>query len=221
MHFLLIARDEQQLLSLKQEVESPKVTVDFVSGSLQDKATHDRLEVKLLDLNSQQMFQQVILINNAGSLGEARYLTSDYSAETIPFLQDYFAFNLTSFIAITGSFLHIFSDVVNRVVVNISSLVAIGAIRGMSVYGAGKAARDAFIRSIALEYPGVTAINYAPGPVQTDMADQLKKASHVEEFYSNPSNLLKAEDTVEKLVKLLKKEFEFENGAHIDYFDIP
>lgn len=219
IHFLLTARNEQQLLQLKQEVEGPKISVDIVVGSLEDKSTHDVLEVRMLNLRAN--FDQVILVNNAGSLGYSRLLTSDYSAENLPALQSYFAVNVSSFIVITGSFLDIFKTIPNKIVVNISSLVAIEAIQGMSVYGAGKAARDAFMRSIALEYPTTTTINYAPGPVQTDMADQLKTSSYVEEFYSDPNNLLKPEDTVEKLVKLLKKEVPFDNGSHVDYFDIP
>ncbi len=56
-----------------------------------------------------------------------------------------------------------------RTVVNISSLMALRAQETWSLYCSGKAARDMFFRVVAAEEKGVTVLNYAPGPVLTDM----------------------------------------------------
>lgn len=83
---------------------------------------------------------------------------------------------------------------------------------------AGKAARDAYFRSVALERPEVRVLNYAPGPVDTAMADTLKSSSYLQEFYANESNILTTEQTVAKLIKIFTRNT-FVNGAHVDYYD--
>ncbi len=61
------------------------------------------------------------------------------------------------------------SPLPERTVVNISSLMALRAQETWSLYCSGKAARDMFFRVVAAEEKGVTVLNYAPGPVLTDM----------------------------------------------------
>ncbi len=56
-----------------------------------------------------------------------------------------------------------------RTVVNVSSLMALRAQETWSLYCSGKAARDMFFQVVAEEEKGVTVLNYAPGPVLTDM----------------------------------------------------
>ncbi len=61
------------------------------------------------------------------------------------------------------------SPLPERTVVNISSLMALRAQETWSLYCSGKAARDMFFQVVAAEEKGVTVLNYAPGPVLTDM----------------------------------------------------
>lgn len=88
----------------------------------------------------------------------------------------------------------------------------------MIVCLAGKAARDAFFRSVALEHPDIRVLNYAPGPVRTEMADTLRTNSFMQEFFEKDENVLKPEDTVAKLVTILDANT-FISGSHVDYFD--
>jgi len=217
----LTARHVEQLTSLCHEFgDDPNLKIDVVPGSLDDTSTLEALECKMSSLSIEFPFDQVLVVNNAGSLGDASRLTDDYSSRDFEELQNYYAVNVTSFICLTASFLKIFKSIESKIIVNISSLVAVSPIKGMSVYGTGKAARDAFIRSIVLEDETVTALNYAPGPLETDMAQQLRDNSHVKEFFSDPKNVLKPEDTVKKLVKLISTDGSFVNGSHVDYFDV-
>lgn len=43
------------------------------------------------------------------------------------------------------------------------------------VYILGKAARDMFFRVLALEYPDIRVLNYAPGPCDTDMQKKCRE----------------------------------------------
>jgi 3-oxoacyl-[acyl-carrier protein] reductase len=60
-------------------------------------------------------------------------------------------------------------------IVNVSSVVGISGYRGLSVYGATKAALDAFTRSLARELGsrGITVNSVAPGYLTTEMSQAL------------------------------------------------
>lgn len=46
-------------------------------------------------------------------------------------------------------------------------------------YSAGKAAREAFFRALAVEEPNLRILNYSPGPVQTDMHEEIAERSAI------------------------------------------
>ena len=64
-------------------------------------------------------------------------------------------------------------------------------------------------------------LNYAPGPLETDMAQELRNAADLDKTLQVNFNkpLLKVQDSARKLMRLLK-ENSYESGAHIDYFDL-
>lgn len=66
-------------------------------------------------------------------------------------------------------------------IVNVSSLAAVMSFESWGYYCAGKAARDMFHKTIALEHvnDGVVVINYAPGPLDTDMQKEIREGAHV------------------------------------------
>lgn len=45
----------------------------------------------------------------------------------------------------------------------------------------GKAARDMFFKVMALENPDVNVLNYAPGPLETDMFNCIRETSYDKE----------------------------------------
>ncbi|HEX3333608.1 MAG TPA: SDR family oxidoreductase, partial [Acidimicrobiales bacterium] len=60
-------------------------------------------------------------------------------------------------------------------IVNISSIVGLSGYRGLSVYGATKAALDGFTRALARELGsrGITVNSVAPGYLRTEMSHGL------------------------------------------------
>lgn len=118
-------------------------------------------------------------------------------------------------------------------IVNISSLAAVKAFESWGVYCIGKAARDMLIQVIAAEVDStaalsrgtkIKALNYAPGPVNTDMQAEIRSTAAVpeqREFYANlheSGKLVTPEATTAKLVAILEKN-EYKSGAHLDFYD--
>jgi sepiapterin reductase len=127
----------------------------------------------------------------------------------------------------------------NGVIVNVSSLAAIQAFPSWGLYCAGKAAREMFHKVIAEEQikktreyfettqinKKILVLNYAPGPMDTDMQKQIREGELVDnetrEYFINAkkmNQLVSASVSADKLVKLVLSEL-FESGAHIDFFD--
>jgi sepiapterin reductase len=105
--------------------------------------------------------------------------------------------------------------------VNMSSLAALQPFDCWSLYCCGKAARDQFFRSVALEFPHVRVLNYAPGPCDTRLKTQiLTEMPDGNELKAQMQALdwIPVEKTVDVLLNLLLKN-EFENGTHLDYYD--
>lgn len=83
-----------------------------------------------------------------------------------------------------------FSAATELVVVNISSLAAIQPFGSKAVYCQGKAAREMFHRVLAEENKNtigstsvgasVEVLNYAPGPLDTDMQSEIRDAPYLD-----------------------------------------
>jgi short-subunit dehydrogenase len=116
-------------------------------------------------------------------------------------------------------------------VVNVSSLAAIRELNGLSIYGAIKAARESILRSLSLElnanYPDVDSkfLNYAPGPMQTELVrrDLLGVDSPDNAVKSGAMRFVEPRQSAMICIDLLINAAptnSWENGAHVDYFDI-
>ncbi|MEY2398610.1 MAG: 3-oxoacyl-[acyl-carrier protein] reductase [Actinomycetota bacterium] len=111
-----------------------------------------------------------VLVNNAGLASESLLATA---------LDD----DIDAVIDINlKSTLHMTRLVVRRmlvrrsgIIINISSIIGISGYRGLSVYGATKAALDGFTRALARELGarGITVNSIAPGYLRTEMTDSL------------------------------------------------
>jgi len=114
-------------------------------------------------------------------------------------------------------------------IINVSSLCAVEPFANQSLYCIGKAARDMLIRNIAVEaLEGVLQIkslNYAPGPMDTDMQVELREQCSREEtrklFASLQieNKLVDPDHSARKLMNLLR-ENNFKSGSHIDFYDL-
>ena len=148
-------------------------------------------------------------------------------------------------------------------IVNVSSIVAIQSFPSLATYSAGKAARDMYHNALAKEEAeqldamatnnngdddsnvtghggSIRVLNYAPGPLRTDMTTQLQNnasalhpsiRSFYEETCRNPDrdkntnndeeaslSFIDPANSANVLLKLLWKD-DYTNGAHVDYYD--
>ena len=157
----------------------------------------------------------------------------------------------------------------NIFVVNISSLTAISNnFPTLGIYSAGKACRNKFHTMIATELQSqeseshesssagddknssnsnIKIINYAPGPLETQMVTEIRSNfdtlhNTLKPSYSDPTLLLPPEQSATKLYKLINSliigvesndnttttavlddysKIQFKSGDHIDYYDLP
>jgi len=228
---VLIARDAVKLEETKQMVKdvSSSIDVHCVAMDLgqQNEDNFSNLLSKLLcDMQSSaQDYDQALIVHNAASLGPVNKNFTELG--NWKEVSEYFDLNLTSVVTLNSAFLRQFktSSVSHKTVINITSICALQPFKSWSLYCAGKAARDMLFRTMAAEDSSVRVLNYAPGPIDTDMqveartvtADKELKDMFVDMKENN--KLLTCEDSVSRLVKLLKQNT-YDSGAHIDYYDL-
>lgn len=220
---LLISRDESSLESLRAHIKAhhPEIHVkiglmdlsscseSIVASTLSNSLTE--LELKADD------FSHSICIHNAGSLGDASKRCADL--DVMDSCVTYFRLNLASVIILNSIFLKTFSYV-QKTIVNITSLCGVQPFPSLALYCTGKAARDMFFQVLAKEEPSIRVLNYAPGPVETNMLNQLRVETWNPEMKDNTSGALTPETTCYRLIQLLA-ENKYPSGAHVDYFDPP
>ena len=215
-----------------------KLDIFCIVADLSDMDTLENTVSDLLERVSKQgssTFDRAILINNAGSLG---YLGKCSDMSSLTNLKKVFDFNVTSSCWISSQFVRKLSSSSSEsgkgricvVVVNISSLCAIEPFSTMSIYCAGKAARDLFHSVLAKEVSADTAanvrvLNYAPGMCETAMSEELAESDRLDSELSsmyrtalNDKTMVRPKDTAEKLVGIIDRN-EWINGQHIDFWD--
>ena len=146
-------------------------------------------------LNRCSHADKVILINNAGALGEVKYLGYQ-NGENIPNL---FNLNLIAPAILTNLFLNFFHKNTNiaGIIVNISSGAAKKTIDGWSGYCASKAGLNLFsevaAKEIAIRGESVKVFSIAPGVIDTKMQSEIRLSeksnfSEVEKFIELKKN---------------------------------
>lgn len=217
---LILARNSGNLQEISEKL--PNVKVDYVSVDL-SCATKDQFRdiiVKSIGLGGPAKFEKAMVIHNVGSLGDLSHSANDMT--DLNKWQDYFGLNVFCPAILNGVFMSVFNDSTNvqRYVINITSLCATKPVKATGYYCSGKAAREMFFKVFAEENPQVNVLNYAPGPVETDMYQtMLTEVTHREtkEMFSNIKPLT-TEQTVTRLVQVLKEQ-KYKSGDHVDYFD--
>ncbi|KAM7302437.1 sepiapterin reductase isoform X1 [Ixodes scapularis] len=168
--------------------------------------------------------ERVVLVHNAATTGDVSQYAASYDDERV--IDDYYHLNLTSVMTLTAAFLHHYGSdsKPSRTVVNVSSRAAVVAMAGAALYCTGKAARNMYMKVVALENPSVSVLNYAPGPVDTAMFAQLKRGTkECEELHDSRIRdglLLTPEKTAGRLVDILR-DHKFTSGDHIGYYEDP
>lgn len=220
---VLLARSTEGLEETKSQITStaPRTNVHLVQADLADLESLKSVFSQVTKSAAANQHQQYVLIHNAGTLGD---LTKPMIEQTDPkAIQNHFAVNYTSVFILSGYFLSHFTSG-HRMVINISSLLAVKYLPSFSLYSSAHAARRAVIGVLTVENPDVRVLNYSPGPCETDMQTGIREQSFSEsvreQFKSLAAdkNLLTCRESISKMMKVLRED-KFENGGVVDYFD--
>lgn len=156
---------------------------------------------------SKQKYDRVVIINNHGSLG--RLVPVVELAPSIDQIQREVNLNLTSSFALVSLALkHFPRERASRVdLINISSLAAIRPFHGWGTYCVVKAARDMLHSVVALEHnpeaSHVRTLNYAPGPLDTDMQKLIRETDSLD---SQRSTFAKMKEEVRSRAEISQSE---------------
>lgn len=195
------------------------VTADLAQKGAVEETVKAAKQTSHLDID------RLLLINNAASLGDvSRFAVSFTDPEEI---NSYLAFNVSSALSLTAALLDAFPkrSGLQRCVVNVSSLCALQPFPSWVLYCTGKAARDMMFRVLAEEEPELRVLNYAPGPLDTDMHAEARTKSGDRALQSSltamhvEGRVLTCEESGAKLLKLLLED-DFTSGTHIDVYDV-
>lgn len=140
LSFVLISRNVSALQSLSQEISALDChirIVDIICGSLDEDVTVELFERTCATIANNQIYDQIMIVHNAGSLGDVNQLCADYGLDSKPSIRSYLDLNLLSVIQMTGIFLKTFRDIGHKSIVNITSLSALQAFKGLSLYCIG------------------------------------------------------------------------------------
>ncbi|XP_059484537.1 sepiapterin reductase-like [Neocloeon triangulifer] len=222
--FILLARSASGLEESKS-LCSPDVVVETLTANLESPDAQKIKNFIAEAAANPDDYERAVIVHNAGSLGNLQRSAKDF--EDLDEINNYFNLNVGSMILLNTMFLKAFpkSEKYKRLVINITSLCGIKPFQGFALYCTGKATREMFLKVLALEEPTVKVLNYSPGPVLTDMADEIlaglkchELRKPFEDLRTNGSYLT-PEDTIGKLIQLLESG-NFESGDHVDVFDI-
>lgn len=212
---ILISRgclDETEA-SVSAAASGKSISVVKIHADLGQLETLDETIDKIVVAVEQQEFDRLIFVNNAGSLG---FIGQAKDTPSLAGLRQTVDLNVTSalWMAIRMAKVSAIS-----LLINISSLVAVQPFPSLALYSAGKAARDAFYQAMAAE--GVQTLNYAPGPLETSMTEEIRSAEQLDTSLKPhyAKQLVDPRDSASALVELVEKG-SFESGQHVDYFDI-
>ncbi|NXM58908.1 SPRE reductase, partial [Illadopsis cleaveri] len=173
---LLLARSAEALAELAAELRagttggdtggdtgSTELRVQCVAADLGCQEGLRRASAVLRELLQDASFGRLLLVNNAGSLGDISKSFLDLT--DLEEINTYFSFNLSSALCLTSAALRAFGarPGCSRTVVNISSLCALEPFPSWALYCSGKAAREMLFRVLAKEEPGIRVLSYAPG----------------------------------------------------------
>ncbi|KGN69576.1 MULTISPECIES: SDR family oxidoreductase [unclassified Porphyromonas] len=160
-HLVLVARNEERLLSLKLYIEqSFGVSADIVAMDLALVESPRRL----YDLVREQGFEIEILVNNAGFGDFAPFCTSDLKKQ-----QEMIALNISAVVELCHLFGQEMVWLKKGRILNVASIAAFQPGPYMSIYYATKAFVLSFSEALAteLEGTGVSVTALCPGPIRT------------------------------------------------------
>ncbi len=172
VHLLTIARHHNDKLA--DQAAKSSCHLQQLQADLSDADAFDTIvQPAIAALPSSA--SRYLLINNAGMvqpIGLAPSL-SDYKA-----INQAFALNVSSVIALTGAFLQFTAELdTDRRVLNISSGAGRAPVSGWGVYCATKAALDMYTQVVQSENHGLRIASVAPGVIDTSMQNTIRSTT--------------------------------------------
>ena len=183
-----------------------------------------------------RVYSKIIFINNAGTLGPLSFIGAH--SDVLPEMNAAFGLNVTSACFLTSELVRrqtagLYSPTTKVVIVNVSSLAALQPFDSWSIYCAGKAAREMYHKVLAEESAKrggggallFRVLNYAPGPLDTDMQMQIREGPMVhketQEYFKEMHATGKLVDPVSSATRLARIVLmeAYSSGAHVDFFD--
>ena len=223
---VLSGRNTENLAKVSDEVKlltSNNVQVESITCDLEKISDIDHLLSEFQPHFESSSVTNVILIHNAGSIGDVALKMDQYDNALI---QQTITTNVSNILYFTIQFLTRCSrkQLNNCCIVNISSLLALQSAPSCGLYCTTKAARDMMFSVLAKERKDLRILSWAPGPMPTKMLQQMCDshdgdiASMFKDFFKKKS-YVECKDSAEKLLMVLKKNG-FESGSHIDFYDV-
>uniref|UniRef100_A0A8C1ZTL3 Sepiapterin reductase n=1 Tax=Cyprinus carpio TaxID=7962 RepID=A0A8C1ZTL3_CYPCA len=222
---ILAARSDDKLRELKADLSRGEsgLTVRCAPADLGCQTGVERVIGEIRDIDPD--IDHLLLFNNAASLGDVSRYCHDFT--DVDEVNSYLSLNVSSALCLTAGVLRAVPQRtgLTRVIVNISSLCALQPFPSWVLYCSGKAARDMMFRVLAEEEPDLRVLNYAPGPLDTDMQLQARSSSADDALRNSFSvmhaqgQLLTCDQSINKLIKILLED-KYPSGAHLDFYDL-
>lgn len=181
--------------------------------------------VKAWEPEKHESIEELVLINNAGTLGSIKPVGKDDDEA----IRKSFDLNLTTPAVLSNKFLARFQDLdAKKLIVNVSSGAAQNAIDGWSTYCASKAGLDMFGKVVDEEQrihqhsKPFRVLSIAPGVVETRMQEEIRGASQkdfssVERFRDLKENeeLADPAEVAEKYFRIMEDPHKFEDRVSV------
>lgn len=170
VHVILVARRQDRLVSIQQEIEKRRGSAEYFVCDLEQEDARSELIAHLPELKPID-----ILVNNAGFGWYGYY--ADMPWELAHSLVEV---NITAMLALTRALLPGMRQRGYGHVINIGSMVGSFPNQGVAVYSASKAFMDAFTTAVYREMRGssVHVSVLRLGPVKTEFFDTAKQSEN-------------------------------------------
>lgn len=174
----------------------------------------DTTEVSKFRFGEHLKARRTVLINNAGTLGDIKYLGDLDNKAVLEALHT----NLTSPFILTNNFIKAYKtqSEVEQIVLNISSGASVSAYDGWGLYCTSKAGINMMSNVLQLEAQqrnrsNVKVLSIAPGIIETTMQEQIR-ATHSDDFsmvdkfvdLKESNDLQSPDQTAKQLLELLE-----------------
>ena len=229
--FLLVARTAEALEETKAKILEVAPAVEVITRPLDlakpDREVYHELLISATTTNgrSASQFDHAILVHNAASLGDLSLKVSQI--EDVSELSTYYSTNVFSMVVLNTQFFKVFKDVSKqRSIIHITSKGALQPFKTWGYYCAGKAARNMLMRSVSIEDPSISVLNYAPGHFESAIYEEAAQKTGDDEtrqtFITDKEQgrIITAEQSAQKLVRILRGKG-YTKGEYVEYYEIP